>query len=167
MGNKILTLIQQNEFQELEATLFNRKLADNSEGSFTEVMELEEEFALVDLLKSKNETVAQNAEDILQKYSSCYPLFNDTLNVLIENIAENRMRNILFNQITRYSCNDTSARKICMIANSTPPDEELLHIFCKSARIFFSDIYQMLDNIDERWATLYKTSIVQYNAKKL
>lgn len=155
------------KLKELYQSVFEKKINEKSDGSYTAPLSEDEEALLVQQLLSGRSSYL----GFLQKYQKHYPLSNKAMDLLIENLDKDFVLKFLEKEFTLYSFTESQGLAICNAAKGL--DNRFLHAFCTSGRIFYSSVYQKLSLLgindkndslpsEENWGELYKKSVNNY-----
>jgi hypothetical protein len=154
-----LTLIEDDQVEELRSKVFEQRLSDSKDGgTYTTVLDEDEEVALVTKIADKSDYWL----GFLKEYIQHYPLCNTAVCELFANFRQEVYLPFFKYYISKYGYSTMSARIFCEIIRNLPEeerDEELIKLFCRKAVIWSPEIYTCLDYVDHKYAELYKESV--------
>ena len=169
---QILEFINGGQVEKLSAAVFNQKLEASSSTDYTRNLSLEEEVAVARQFATAENPTAWAV--FLKHYIQHYPLFNPTIELLIQ-ASENKMvQKVLSGELSRYGCNEQHAHQICnlVLKDGAEGYTELLCALADHGRCHFEDIAILLQRIDDRsekkmnLAARYQSSIEKYWQQK-
>lgn len=175
-GKNFFTMISDEQIDVLFSQIFNQKLSCNANNTYTEVLTNEAETALVNKLFDADAKKANKWMEFIQQYISHYPLYNQAIDVLLNNIENHNSIVLLTDHINRYGYNEQQGIDICKIVLNSRDYARfasLINCICANGRTFSSEIFRLLEGIEMRMkeagytkvdelAKSYKTSVEKY-----
>ena len=169
---KVLELINDGNIDLLSAAVFNQKLDETSSSGFTQVLSDEEEVAVVKRLLSAEDAPAW--DEFLTRYTSCYPLSNPAIRLLLHALDNPLARKQLIQDFSRYGHTPEAGLFICNLVYKSGLDDyaELLETMCNNTRFYDQEVDRFLERIDDRcreanrdaqFAKTYKTTAENYH----
>lgn len=130
------------KLKELGLKVFEQKLDENSETSFTAVIPASEECLIVkEMLEGRS---ASGWFNFLCRYQKHYPLSPEAIELLLADILKNEYaKKLCAQEFKRYSFNEAQALAVCKNMEGLGP--EFIFDFCKCARMMFQSAYQCLN----------------------
>lgn len=159
---KKIEMILTGKFEELRRSVFEKKLDNSGEGTYTEPLSAEEECELVNqVLKHTPES-----EKFLLDYLEHYPINNKAVNMLISQAVDSDIKQILLKEFELYGYNVEQGLGICQAVGST--DSLFMRRFCGYGRIFYEDLYLRLSLIEAggSFGEIYKKAVDKYRKQK-
>ena len=106
---KKIDIIKAGKLDELKAATFEQKLEANSTGTYTAVLDADEENAVVE-----NVTAGKNGWlDFLERYADVYPMFNGSTLKLIEHLETEEIRTFLAQKVRKWGLAPEVFIKLC------------------------------------------------------
>jgi len=158
----IKEMIVSGKFEELCREVFNQKLNDDSEGTFTTPLVEEDECALVKQVLLG----VPMSKDFLFEYLKHYPLGNKAVDLLISHLDNQDSKHAVLKIIERYGYTEGQGLAICHRIGSN--DVPFMRKFCHSGRVFYIDLYQTLSLLgaDEEFGEIYRKSVDEYRSTR-
>lgn len=153
MKKNFLKLIENEQIAELSAQVFNQKLSESGNGTYTEVLSEDEETAFMDKLLSKDGLEAEPWLKFLNDYSEHYPVCNQAIDLLLNSLDKSQAMPLLVTLLNKYSYNEQQGLKVCDIVlkgNSYKENLDLLQTMTGCGRFFSDEIYKRLEVVDAR-----------------
>ena len=147
-----MDLITSGQFEELRAQVFYRRLSENSETAFVDVLSENEEQALAKAVCNGDADAADFAKEYYQKY----PPFNSALAIMFEYMNNALASDVVFIAIKRWSLVPEMAENLCRVAVGCDGAEDMFkHIkaFAENPRatVANSGVERWLMKVDGKW----------------
>lgn len=158
--DNIFHLIHVNALDELNKVVFNKKLSSDSFKGYASCLNCEEEKFLIEkFLKTKG----KEWFDFIKKYISHFPLSSEAVLLLLENSADSEAKTLLTEEWKKYGANEQESMAFCdRLHSQDEHDEDLLAVFCDSARLAYDDAASKLSLIDRKWSERYVNASKRY-----
>ena len=154
MKKNYLELINSDQIEELYVNVFDAHLPGSvSETSYTDVLTADEEVALMQKVLQKEGHEADPWLEFLQQYNKVYPLSNQAVNILFNNIENPKSVPLLVTVLSRFGYNDQQGITLCNLMLQSQDTEFIIRIaqlLCETGRIFFPEVYNLLGKLDVR-----------------
>lgn len=131
-------LISAGKFEELNRLVFDQKISEDSEATFTACLDEEEQLMLVQSMLSGQ----KGALEFMQKYQKHYTLCNKAIMKLIANISEEKVKSFLREEFRLYGYNEEQGVAVCKAVNVL--DADFLLDFAMSGRVYYERVYAEL-----------------------
>ena len=158
--DNIFHLIHVNAFDELNEIVFNKKLSANCFRGYASCLSSEEEKFLIQKFV---ETKGENWFAFIKKYIGHFPLSSDAVLLLLENSANSEIKTLLEEEWKKYGACEKESLAFCdRLHGPNEIDENLLAVFCDSARLAYDDAAYKLSLIDSKWSERYINASKRY-----
>ena len=151
---KIIELIEKNKAEALYSAIFNQKLpGSTSDGTYTQVLSFEEETMLVRKVLNTNDYEADPWLEILQQYSRIYPLSNQAVQELLDNMDNPKAIPLLLSILSAFGYNEAQGIALCKYVLQhlqSTHTLKILQLVYERAHFLSPEIHRLLENIDCR-----------------
>lgn len=155
-----LDLIRNNQVTALSENVFNQTLSPEDKEFFTDVLNQEEEAAVIEQLLTTNTPEWLN---FIKNYTSCYQLGSKSVLLLTDHLDNSSAKTLLLEHLRKSSANQAEGLAICdRIKTQETPDDEVLKTLCETTRHCFRDVFNKIALIDEEMAALYQKTAQNY-----
>lgn len=161
-----IDLIEAELIARLSDSVFNQHFDNSSEQGFTDSLTEEEELAIVK--KMLVSATAPEWINFLQNYIKHYALFNGSVDVLIENIANPAAREVLITLFENSGPTVVQADKVCrsFLHKGAQVMPEVMIALCDHARSNDKNLILLLDQVEDKFKEEYSNQPApQYSAR--
>lgn len=149
----LLELIEQNKVNEVSQLVFNNHYDGDDERGYTMPLSYEEETQVIIQATTTSDSLCSEWQKLLTDYSEKYPLSNQALEALIERRSIPFALGLLLLHLAKYGWSEQIAFKICQTTYQeglSEPNVAMLKYICNYGRIFYTNIYNLLERIVDR-----------------